>query len=228
MKALRQQVVALLKKDLTREWRTREITTTTLSFSILLVVVFTFAFYTSDEQAASLLPGILMTSIIFTGTLALGRTFFQEKESGCLRAVALIPGSGTSLYWAKFLINLFYLLLFELLLVPITVLAFGVSVGPVWPQFLAVIFGVTVGFAAHGTLVGAMLVHSHLRDVMLPILLYPLAIPLFLAGVKVTSDLLTTGDPTASLASIRTIFALSVVFIAVSSMLFRFVLEAIE
>lgn len=222
------QIQALVRKDLRRELRTREVTTTTVAFSVMLMVIFTFAFYTNDETVRLVFPGILWVSIVFTGTLAIGRTFAQEKDAGCLRALALVPGTPLTLYTSKLLINLLFVGLFEIVLVPLVALAFDVALLPRALEYTALLVSGTIGFAAVGTLVAAMLVHNHLRDVMLPILLYPLVIPLIIAGVKVTGMLLDGADPEQVWRWIRIIAAIDVVFLVISQLLFRWVLSAIE
>ena len=220
--------MALVRKDLRRELRTREVTTTTVAFSVMLMVIFTFAFYTDAETVRLVFPGILWVSIVFTGTLAIGRTFAQEKDGGCLRALALVPGTPMTLYASKLLINLLFVGLFEIVLVPLLALAFDVALLPRALEYAALLVTGTLGFTAVGTLVAAMLVHNHLRDVMLPILLYPLVIPLIIAGVKVTGLLLDGADAEQVWRWIRLIAAVDVVFLVVSQLLFRWVLSAIE
>lgn len=222
------QISTLIVKDLRRELRTLEIVTTTIAFSILLLVIFAFAFYKDDDTARIVFPGILWVAIIFAGTLAISRTFAHEKEGGCLRALALIPGTHLSLYYSKLIVSLIFLAVFELVLLPFLALTFNVSI---FDQLLA--YGLTVlagsvGFVALGTLLGAMLVHSHLREVLLPIVLYPLLVPLLIIGVQITGELYEG----ATLAEIRgwlqILVAMDLVYILVGQFLFRWVLSSIE
>jgi len=222
------QIRAVVSKDLRRELRTREVTTTTIAFSVLLMVIFAFAFYKNDESVALIFPGILWVSIIFASTIAITRTFDQEKDGGCLRALALIPGTEVSLYLGKLIINLMFLGIFEVVLVPLIALSFDVPLFDSLLEYSAVVASVTLGFAAIGTLVSAMLVHSHLRDVMLPILLYPLAVPLLIAGVKVTAMIFNNEPSEHVWTWIRVVAGADVLFIFVSVWLFRWVLSAIE
>ena len=128
MKPAWRQTAAIVRKDLRRELRTREVTTTTVAFSVLLMVIFAFGFYRRGEEAAHIFPGALWISILFAGTLAIGRTFQDERDSGCLRALALIPGTRLSLYLGKLLLNLSFMVIFELALVPLLV-----EISPVLP-----------------------------------------------------------------------------------------------
>lgn len=226
--SLVRQTLTIIAKDLRREWRTREILTTTIAFAVLLMVIFAFGFYRDASTSEIVFPGTLWTAVVFTGTLAIGRTFQQESQGGCLRALALIPGSELSLYLGKSLVNLAFMLLFELALFPLLVLAFSVELGPALGTHLVALFAGTFGFAALGTLVSAILVKSELREVLLPIVLYPLLVPLFIAGVVVTSSLQSGSGPGEVKAWVQAMFAMDLVYAIVSLLLFRWVLSAIE
>lgn len=222
------QFRAIVRKDLRREWRTKEILTTTVSFAVLLMVIFTFAFYQDDESVAFVFPGILWISVVFSGTLAINRTFSQEAEGGCLRALALAPGTHTSLYFAKLAVNLLFMGAFELVLLPVLALAFDVDIMAHLSWHALVLTAGTLGFAALGTLVSAMLVHNRLREVLMPIVLYPLCVPILIAGVTSTGLLLGKPDLDGVWAWTRIVFAVDAVFIAGAAVLFRSVLSAIE
>jgi heme exporter protein B len=226
------QTVAIIRKDLRRELRTGETLVTTTSFSVLLMVIFTFAFYQNEETVAFVFPGILWVAVVFAGMLAIGRSFAQEKESGCLRALALVPGTHTSLYCGKLAINLLFMAVFEAVLVPLLALAFNVSLGQNLGWYLLILGGGTIGFAALGTLISAMLVHSQLKDVLLPIVLFPLVVPLIIAGVKSTALLLGGdvggSDIDAIWGWVKVMLAIDGVFVIGSLLLFRWVLSAIE
>ena len=222
------QTLAIVGKDLRRELRTGETLVTTTSFAVLLMVIFTFAFYQNEETVAFVFPGILWIAVIFSGMLAIARTFAQEKESGCLRALALIPNTHTSLYAAKLVINLLFMFVFEAVLVPILALAFDVDVAADLGWYVVTLGAGTLGFAALGTLISAMLVHSRLRDVLLPLVLFPLIVPLIIGGVKTTAMLLSGADTQSVWAWARVMLAMDGVFIIGSLLLFRWVLGAIE
>jgi heme exporter protein B len=192
------------------------------------MVIFTFAFYQREETVAFVFPGILWVAIIFAGMLAIGRTFAQEQESGCLRALALIPNTQTSLYCAKLLVNLIFMALFEAVLVPLLALAFSVDVLANAGWFLLILMAGTVGFAALGTLISAMLVHSNLKDVLLPLVLFPLAVPLVIGGVKATGMLMGTPDYAGVQMWALVMLAIDAAFLVGSLLMFRWVLSAIE
>lgn len=221
------QTKALIAKDLRREFRTKEVTTTTVAFALLLMAIFSFAFYVDDESSANVFPGVLWISVAFTATLAITRTFAQERDGGCLRALALVPGTDSSLYLAKFVINMVFVATFELVLVPALVGVFDIEFFAHPAAYVAIVACGTVGFVALGTLVAAMMVHNHMRDVMLPILLYPLAIPLLIASVVITK-MVVNNDVEAVWRWLRVVAAMDVAFFVLSLLLFRWVLRAIE
>lgn len=225
---LLRQTLTIIAKDLRREWRTREILVTTVAFAVLLMVIFTFAFYRNDETITQIFPGILWVAIVFTGTLAIARTFQHERREDRLRALALIPGSQYSLYMGKFFVNLVFIALFELALVPLLIFTFSVDVtGALGLHLLTIAVG-TIGFAALGTLVSAMLVRNELREILLPIVLYPLLIPLLIAGVQVTTALLE-GSAWPEVGSwIQAMIAMNIAYFLLSLVLFRWVLSAVE
>ncbi|AWV87929.1 heme exporter protein CcmB [Bradymonas sediminis] len=222
------QVTALVRKDLRRELRSGETLVTTTSFSLLLMLIFTFAFYQRDETVALVFPGILWVAIIFSGMLAIGRTFAQEQESGCLRALALIPGTQTSLYTSKLLVNLIFMGVFELALVPMLALAFSVNIFEHFGWFVVILGAGTLGFAILGTLISAMLVHNSLKDVLLPLVLFPLVVPLLIGGVKATGLLMPGGDPTGVQTWAVVMLMIDIAFLLGSFFMFRWVLSAIE
>lgn len=243
------QVRTIIAKDLVREWRTKEVSISTLAFSIVLLFIFTFGFYVPDNTdlnlkiaaflksqglegnisaTAVIFPGVLWISIMFSATIAVGRTFAQEQEEGCLRALALVPGAANSLFIAKFLLNLLYIVAFEVVLVPLISLLFDVPFWSNGAQYFAVIAAGTIGYAAIATLVSAMMVNSRLRDVMIPILLYPLIIPLLIGCLVVTKDIYLNQPNASILNYLKILFAVDIVFIAISVVLFKWVLEAIE
>ncbi len=222
------QIAAVFIKDMRREARSKEVTTTTVAFAIMLMVIFAFAFYQRDETVGIVFPGILWVSIIFAGTLAITRTFDQERSGGCLRALALIPGTDVSLYAGKLMTNLIFMAVFEAVLIPLIALSFDVDLMSHLTEHIAIIVGVTLGFSALGTLVSAVLVHSHLRDVMLPIFLYPMAVPLIIAGVKVTRALVEQNETDEVWMWIQLVAGVDVLFVFASFLMFRWVLSAIE
>jgi heme exporter protein CcmB len=192
----------VLKKDLAIEAKSREIVYTTLFFAISCVMIFGFAFVMEEgvpvDGAAA---GILWIAVAFSGTLALGRTFERERYGETLRALLLAPASRPAIYAGKLLGMILMMMATEVILTPLVAVLFH---APLFahPLLLMALLGLgTVGFAAVGTLFAAMLVRTRTRDVLLPILLYPVTIPVIIAGVRGTAALLQTPpeEPVATL-----------------------------
>jgi heme exporter protein CcmB len=180
----------VLKKDFAIELKSREILYTTLFFAVSCVLIFAVAFVKEGEPIQDAAGGILWIAVAFSGTVALGRTFERERYGETLRALLLAPAARPAIYVGKLLGIVLLLLVTELLLTPMIALLFH---APLFARPLllgTLLFLGSVGFASVGTLFAAMLVRTRSRDVMLPILLYPITIPVIIAGVRGTAALL--------------------------------------
>ena len=189
----------VLRKDIAIEAKSFEVVTTTLFFAVACVMIFAFAFVKDGRPVEDAAAGILWIAIAFSGTLALGRTFERERYAETLRALLLAPAPRAALYFGKLLGMLALLAVAEALLVPIVALMFQAALFSRPLLLLGLLFGGTLGFCAVGTLFAAMLVRARSRDVLLPILLYPIVIPVIIAGVRGTAALLAT-PPDAAVA----------------------------
>jgi len=179
----------VFRKDLTVEVRSRETVATTLFFALSAVIVFAVALVKEGRVVADAASGILWVAIAFAGTLTLGRTFERERYTDTLRALLLAPSPRAAIYVGKLLAVLAVLLLVEAMLVPLVALLFDAALLQRPLLLLALLATGTVGFASVGTLFAAMLVRARSRDVLLPVLLYPMTIPVIIAGVRGTAAL---------------------------------------
>ena len=190
MKSFARAVWVVTKKDILIETRTREILFTTLFFALACVLVFAFGFVKQGRAVDDVAAGILWISIAFSGTLALGRAFERERQGETLRALLIAPIDRPALYVGKLLGILILLAAVEAIIVPLVALMFQAALFEHALLMIALLVTGTTGFAAVGTLFGAMLVRTRSRDVMLPVLLYPITIPVIIAGVRGTAALL--------------------------------------
>ena len=207
----------IMRKDLRVETRSRELFLTTLFFSVSTVLVFAFGFVRDGRPVENAVAGILWIAIAFAGTLALGRTFERERYHDVLRALLLAPVDRPAIYVGKLLGILALLAAVEVVIVPLVALLFQ---APLFRQpiltFLLLSLG-TLGFSAVGTLFGAMLVRARSRDVLLPVLLYPITIPVIIAGVRGIAVLLQPEvDVAMARAWIGMLVFFDVVFITLS------------
>jgi len=180
----------VVRKDLMVEVRSREIVYTTVFFAVSCVLVFAFALVVEGRAPEDGAAGILWIAIMFAGNLALGRTFERERQAETLRALMLVPAPRPAIYVGKLAGIVLLLTAAELVLIPLVALLFQAQL-LAHPWWLASIIGMgTIGFAAVGTLFAAMLVRARSRDVLLPVLLYPITVPVIIAGVRGTAALL--------------------------------------
>jgi heme exporter protein CcmB len=199
----------VVRKDLTIEVRSREILATTVFFAIACVLMFAVSFVREGRALPDAAAGILWIAISFSGTLALGRTFERERHNDTVRSLLLAPAGRPAIYVGKLTAILLLLGITELLVVPLVGLLFQ---APLFahPWLLGALLATgSFGFCAVGTLFAAMLVRARSRDVWLPILLYPITIPVIIAGVRGTVALL---QPEADLAMARFWISLLVFF----------------
>ena len=191
MMGVLRDALVIARKDLLIEVRSRELIYTTLFFAVATVLVFAFALVRPERPPLEDAPaGILWVAVAFSGTLALGRTFERERQSETLRALLLAPTERAAVYLGKLTALVVLMTAVEIVLVPIVALLFEAPIGRAPALLAALLVTGTLGFAAVGTLFAAMLVRAQSRDVLLPILLYPMAVPVVIAGVRGTAAIL--------------------------------------
>lgn len=183
----------LFRKDLRIERRSKELLFTVVAFAVIAVVLFALSFYLDDDRAKAYTPGILWVTVLFAGSLALGRLYEPERDNDCLGGLLLTAMDPRSLYLGKLLTLLWAMALMEVITVPLIVLFF--DIGRVAPSgalgivSLALALG-TVGFAVVGNLFAAMLLSSRLREILVPVIVFPLVTPVLIAGVQCTRAVL--------------------------------------
>lgn len=220
MTAFWRVVWIIARKDLAIESRSRELLNTTIFFAVSCVVVFSVSFVGEGGDGRAIgdaAAGILWIAIAFSGTLALGRTFERERYGDTLRALLLAPGTRAAVYVGKLVGIVALLLATQVIVVPLVALLFQARLFAHIGEVSALLVLGTVGFASVGTLFAAMLARARSRDVLLPILLYPVTIPVMIAGVRGTSALLAA-DPQIEMARLWMMLLLSfdVVFVTLS------------
>ena len=182
----------IVRKDLTVEVRSREIAYTTLFFAVSCVLVFAFALVREGVPPQGASAAVLWIAILFAGNLALGRTFERERQSETLRALLLAPASRPAVYTGKLVGLVMLMSAAEVFLVPLIAFLFQEPLLRHPFRLATIVVAGTTGFAAVGTLFAAMLVRTRSRDMLLPLLLYTITVPVIIAGVGGTSSLLQT------------------------------------
>ena len=202
----------IARKDLRVEARSRELIYTVVFFAIACVMMFVFALVRPDAAVEIPVAGILWVAIAFSGTLALGRTFERERQAETLRALLIAPIERSAVYLGKLLTVVLLMAAVEAILVPIVAVLFDAPFTRAPWLVLALLACGTLGFAAVGTLFAAMLMRVDSRDVLLPVLLYPMTVPVVLGGVMGTTAIIA---PEPNLVAAQTWLTLLVCFDAV-------------
>ncbi len=218
------KILAIVGKDIATEIRTKEMIGAMFVFSLLILFIFNFAFDLRADNLQTLAPGVLWIAITFAGMLGLGRSFTLERDKGVLDGLLLAPVDRSAIYFGKMIGNVLFISLVEIIILPFFIILFNQPLGVV-PALVGVIFLGTVGFASVGTLFSAMAVHTRAREVLLPIMLFPVIIPVMLSAVRMTSGILDN----LPFEDVQQWFALLVVFdlvfIVASVIMFEFVVE---
>ena len=222
MKSL-SKVLAIMRKDIIAEMRTREVIVSVLVFAMLVIVIFNFAFGADRPTMETVAPGVLWVAFAFAGVLALNRSFIPEKEEGCLEGLLACPVSREVIYLGKMLSSFLFMLIVEAIMLPVFALLFNLPV--LSPQIIVTTVLATLGFVAVGTLFSALAVNTRAREMILPILFLPVVVPVIISAVKAT-ELALAGESWGSLFSwLQIIIAFDIVFLVVSYLIFNFIIE---
>jgi len=218
------KVLTIVWKDVVAELRTKEMFSSMFIFALLLIVIFNFSFDLRVEKVAEVAPGVLWVTFAFAGTLELNRSLSLEVEEGRLDGLLLAPIERSAIYFGKMLGNLIFISGIEALMLPLFAALFDLNL--IQPAFLLTIFLGTMGFAAVGTLLSAMAVNTRAREVMLPVLLFPIILPVVISAVKITAGILD-GLPWGDLVHwLRFLIGFDIIFLVVSYMTFDYVVES--
>jgi heme exporter protein B len=216
-------VWAVVWKDLQAEFRSRELFSAMLVFSLLIILIFNFALELDIKTRQSVTAGVLWATFAFAGTLGLNRSMAIEKDRGCLDGLLLAPVDRSAIYFGKVISNLAFMLIVELIVLPVYSVLYSVNLFQ--PGLLLVILLGSIGYAGVGTLLSAMSVQTRTRDILLPILLFPVVIPVLLAAVKASGGFLANAEWEEILLPLNLLIAYDVIFIAVAFMVFDNVVE---
>jgi len=218
------KVMAVVGKDIATELRTKEMFSAMFVFSLLIIFIFNFAFDLRAENVQVLAPGVLWVAIAFAGMLGLSRSFILERDRGVLDGLLLAPVDRSAIYLGKMIGNVLFISLVEIIILPFFIVLFNQPVTALLPLAGVVVLG-SISLASVGTLFSAMAVHTRAREVMLPIMLFPVIIPAMLAAVRLTAAILDK-IPFAEVSQwLALLGAFDLIFIAASFMLFEFVVE---
>ena len=217
------QVGAILWKDVISELRTRDLVGGMLLFGVLVLLIFNFAFDLRVDNVAAVAPGVLWVAFCFAGMLGLARTFVGEKDSGAMDGLIAAPIHRGAIYLAKFIGNVFFMTVVEAICLPVFTAFF--NFGVVSLDIAAITFLGTCGFAGVGTLFSAVAVNTRARDVMLPLLVFPITVPVVIAAVEATASTFGGSPLESRLRWLGLLTAFDVIFCVLGFVVFDVVVE---
>jgi len=214
-------------KDLLMEFRTKQMLNSMIIFSLLVIVIFNYSFTNVlfSIEVSDIAPGILWIAFTFAGMLGLSRSFAGEKEDGCLDGLRLCPVDPTAIYMGKVTSNLVIMFMIEIIIVPLFMILFNFTDIKSLTALAIVIFLGTLGFILVGTLFSALTVNMRTREILLPVILFPIIIPLIMSSVLATQKVLASGNIMDAIDEIRLLLVYDVVFFIAAQLLFEYVIE---
>lgn len=216
-------MMAIIWKDISAELRSRELLSAMLVFALLVILIFNFALQLNITTRSTVTSGVLWVTFAFAGTLGLNRSMAIEKDRGCLDGLLLAPVDRSAIFFGKALGNLLFMLVVEAIVLPVYSLLYNINLFQ--PGLLLVIGLGSIGYVVVGTLLSSMAVQTRTRDILLPILLFPLVIPVLLSAVKASSGYLQGAEMAEIWPSLNLLIVYNVVFTALAFMFFDYVVE---
>jgi heme exporter protein B len=224
MSALSAVAVATLGKDLRLEWRSKDAINSMLFFSLLVVVIFSFAFNPTAEESRQIAGGLVWVAFLFAAVVALNQTWARELRNQVLDAYRVSPAPPVALFIAKASGNFIFVSVLEALMTPLFIVFYSLRpLGPAWQLIPVALLG-TWALIVNGTFFAAMSIRTRSREIMLPLLLFPISIPALLAMVEATSAILTAENPAKFWIVLLAVY--DVVFTTVCLLLFETVINA--
>jgi heme exporter protein B len=214
---------AVVWKDLAAELRSRELLSSMLVFSLLVIFIFNFALELDPKTRSQVTAGVLWATFAFAGTLGLNRSMSMEKDRGCLDGLLLAPVDRSAIYFGKTTGNLLFMLIVEVIVLPVYSVLYNTNLFN--PGLILVILLGSLGYVVVGTLLSSMSVQTRTRDVLLPILLFPVVIPVFIASVKASAGFLQHLEMSEIMPWLNLLIVYDVIFTAVAFMVFDYIVE---
>jgi len=214
---------AIVWKDLAAELRSKELLSGMVVFALLVILIFNFALDIRTRQNENITAGVLWVTFAFAGTLGLTRSLAVEKDRGCLDGLLLAPVDRSALYFGKAAGNLIFMLLVEAVVLPVYSVLYSTDLFR--PGLLVVVLLGSAGYVAVGTLLSSMAVQARTRDVLLPVLLFPVVIPLIVAAVKASAGFLAAIPMDEIWPWLNLLIVYDIIFTAAAFMLFDYVVE---
>jgi heme exporter protein B len=207
------------------ELRGKEILPSILFFGFLIIIIFNFSFDIGINRSNDIWAGILWVAFIFSGILGLNRSFSIERENDSLYGLMLSPIDRGGIYLAKLIGNIIFMITMESVIIPIFSILFNLRILNILPELLIIILLGTIGFSSVGTLFAAMVTNTKMKEIMLPIILFPIILPIIIASVKSTSEIMD-GERLSNISSwLKLMIGFDIIFIGISFLVFEYVIE---
>ena len=215
---------AIAWKDVRLELRTRDVIISALVFGLIVVVVFNFGLNRTPGSLASVAPGLLWVAYAFIGVLSMNRAFAREMEQGALDGLLTSPISRDAIFLGKTLGSLIFMLVIQVILLPVFAVMLGLPT--LSPLLGLIIFLATLGFATVGTFFAGIAVQTRSREILLPVLFFPVVVPVIIAAVE-ASALALQGGPTEAIWTrwVPLLVVFDALFLVICSWIFNFVFE---
>ena len=218
------KAIVLFLKDLKIEFRTKEALNSMFVFGLLVFIVFNFAFDLTRIETLEIASGVLWIAFTFSGILGLNSSFSFERENSAIEGIILAPVDRSAVYLGKLMSNFFLMLLFEIVLLPFFIIFFNLRIFSDLPVlFLVMILG-TLGFVTVGTIFSAISANTRMREIMLPVLLFPVSVPVIIGAVESTSFILLGNNQELLWSWIQRLFGIDIIYFIASFLLFEYVI----
>ncbi len=219
------RIRAIVWKDLTTERRSKAGFNSVAALGVTILVLFGLALGPDGPALKDAAAGALWLAVLFAGVLAFNRSYQVELDGGALESLLLYPGARWAIFAGKLIANLIFVTLMLAIVVPVGIVLFSVTVPPAWPAIVGVMMLGVVGIVVLGTFYSAMSSRSRAREVLLPLLLYPMLIPVLLAAMSATKALLFGDVMQESAAWVQMLAAFDVIFLVATFVAFEYVIE---
>ena len=213
----------LVWKDLVQEWRSRDVLTSMFAFAVLSLFIFNYALELSPIDRAEIAPGLIWVVMVFAGTLGLNRSFAAEQDQGSFEGLMMAVPELSVIYLAKMITNLLMMFGLAILVIPIYSLLYNQSLFDL--RFFGILMLGAWGYSAAGTLISSMTVQTRMRDLLLPVLLFPLLLPVNMAVVKSGSAIIAASSVPEFQSWINLLLVYDVIMTVVSILVFEYVIR---
>ena len=218
-------ILSIIRKDVLSEFRSKDMFISMFTFSLIIIFLFNLVMDMSSELKNIISPVVLWITFLFSGTIGLSRSFALEKESDAICALLMAPVDRSYIYLGKMISNLIFLLIIEIITIPVYIILFNYDFELKFFYILLVAIIGTTGFVSVGTLFAAMSLNTRLREVLLPILYFPIIIPVLLNSVRITGSLLNGNTFGDNQSSLQVLVAFDIIFLAAGILLYEYIIE---